>query len=184
MTFAAPEDFAAWIETQPPGSSGLWLKIAKKSSPEPTITYDEAVTVALCFGWIDGQKKGLDEHYWLQRFTPRTTKSRWSEINRSKAVTLIESGQMRLAGKREVERAKADGRWDDAYAGQRTMTVPADLQAALDEHPAAAAFFGTLDSGNRYAILYRIHDAKRPTTRAQRIEKFVAMLAEGQKIHP
>ena len=184
IAFTAADDFAGWIAEQPDGSSGLWLKIAKKGAPEPTISYDQAVDVALCHGWIDSQKKGLDDDHWVQRFSPRTARSRWSQINCAKAVVLIDSGQMRPAGLREVERAKADGRWDAAYAGQRTMTVPEDLQAALDANPEARDFFGTLNGANRYAILYRVHDAKKPETRASRIDKYVAMLASGEQIHP
>jgi uncharacterized protein YdeI (YjbR/CyaY-like superfamily) len=184
IAFTTIDDFAAWIAEQPDGSSGLWLKIAKKGAPEPTISYDQAVDVALRDGWIDSQKKSHDADHWVQRFSPRTARSRWSQINRTKVLALVESGQMRPAGLREVERAKADGRWDAAYASQRTMTVPDDLQAALEANPAARDFFGTLSAVNRYAILYRVHDAKKPETRARRIEKFVAMLAAGEQIHP
>jgi uncharacterized protein YdeI (YjbR/CyaY-like superfamily) len=148
------------------------------------VTYADALDVALSYGWIDGQKNKLDDDYWLQRFCPRTPRSRWSKINCAKALDLIETGQMRRAGLREVERAKADGRWDAAYDSQRTAAVPSDLQDALDRNATARRFFATLDSANRYAILYRIHDAKRPETRARRIEQYVAMLSERKKIHP
>jgi uncharacterized protein YdeI (YjbR/CyaY-like superfamily) len=184
LVFASAEAFATWLEEEPEGSPGLWLKIAKKGARTSTVTYDEALDVALCYGWIDGQKKGLDGEYWLQRFTPRKARSPWSQINCAKATALIESGLMRPAGLREVERAKADGRWESAYAGQRTIEVPPDLQAALGANPVAQAFFRTLDSTNRYAILYRIHEAKKPETRARRIQKYVAMLAEKRRIHP
>jgi uncharacterized protein YdeI (YjbR/CyaY-like superfamily) len=140
--------------------------------------------VALCYGWIDGQKTGLDDDYWLQRFTPRRPGSRWSKINTGKAAELIEAGRMQPAGLREVERARADGRWDAAYSGQRAMGVPPDLERALAGNDAARAFFATLSGANRYAILYRIADAKRPQTRARRIEKYVAMLAAHETIHP
>jgi uncharacterized protein YdeI (YjbR/CyaY-like superfamily) len=140
--------------------------------------------VALCYGWIDGQKRGLDDDYWLQRFTPRKRGSRWSKINTDKAGELVEAGRMRPAGLREVELARADGRWDAAYAGQRSMTVPPDLERELAANAAAREFFGTLSGANRYAILYRIGDAKRPETRARRIAKYVAMLAAHETIHP
>ena len=183
MAFASPADWAAWLAEHHEDSGGLWLKIAKKGSGVDSVTYAEAVEVALCHGWIDGQKRALDDAHWLQRFTPRKARSRWSKINRDKATELIERGAMRPAGLREVERAKADGRWDAAYAGARSATVPPDLQAALDVDDRAREFFATLDGANRYAILYRVQDAKRPETRARRIEKYVAMLHEHRKIH-
>jgi uncharacterized protein YdeI (YjbR/CyaY-like superfamily) len=148
------------------------------------VTYAEAVEAALCHGWIDGQKAKLDDARWLQRFTPRKRGSRWSRINRDKAEALIAAGRMRPAGLREIEAARADGRWDAAYDGQRTATVPEDLQRALDADPAARAAFDDLNSVNRYAILYRVQDAKRPETRARRIAQFTAMLARGEKLHP
>jgi uncharacterized protein YdeI (YjbR/CyaY-like superfamily) len=165
-------------------STGLWLKLAKKGCPDPSVSYAEALDVALCFGWIDGQKRPVDDQYWLQRFTPRKPRSKWSKINCAKVDALVAAGRMRPAGLREVEQAKADGRWEAAYAGQGTATVPEDLQRALDQDEKAAEFFATLDSGNRYAILYRIQEAKRPETRARRIEKFVAMLRARETVHP
>jgi uncharacterized protein YdeI (YjbR/CyaY-like superfamily) len=162
----------------------VWLEIAKKGSEIRSVSYAEAIEVALCYGWIDGQKAAADAERWRQRFTPRKPRSRWSKINCQKATDLIERGEMKPAGLREVEAAKADGRWDSAYAGQRTMTVPPDLRTALKKNPRAAAFFETVNSANRYAILYRIHDAKKPETRAARIEKFVTMLAEHRTVHP
>jgi uncharacterized protein YdeI (YjbR/CyaY-like superfamily) len=183
MAFASPADWAAWLAEHHEDSEGLWLKIARKGSGVDSVTYAEAVEVALCHGWIDGQKRALDDAQWLQRFTPRKARSRWSKINRDKATELIERGAMRPAGLREVERAKADGRWDAAYAGARSATVPADLQAALDADDRAREFFATLDGANRYAILYRVQDAKRPETRARRIAKYVAMLHKHRKIH-
>jgi uncharacterized protein YdeI (YjbR/CyaY-like superfamily) len=148
------------------------------------VSYAEAVEVALCFGWIDGQANRLDDDHWLQRFTPRRPRSKWSKINRDRAERLIERGEMSPAGLREVERAKADGRWEAAYDAPSTATIPDDLQRALDANDRAREFFETLNRTNRYAILYRIQDAKKPETRARRIEKYVAMLAEHTKIYP
>jgi uncharacterized protein YdeI (YjbR/CyaY-like superfamily) len=182
--FASAQAWLAWLEENHDGSAGLWLKIAKQGAPAPTVSYAEAVEVALCYGWIDGQKGRLDEHYWLQRFTPRKAGSKWSKINREKAERLIGADLMRPPGLRQVEAARADGRWEAAYQGQATATVPPDLAQALEGNPEAAAFFATLTGVNRYAILYRIQDAKRPQTRAARIEKFVAMLARHETIHP
>jgi uncharacterized protein YdeI (YjbR/CyaY-like superfamily) len=162
----------------------VWLEIAKGGATTASVTYAEAIEVALGYGWIDGQKAAGDEQHWLQRFTPRTPRSRWSKINREKATDLIARGEMQPAGLREVEAAQADGRWERAYAGQRTMEVPDDLRAALKRNARARAFFETLDGTNRYAILYRIHDAKKPETRRARIEKFVTMLEEHRTIHP
>jgi uncharacterized protein YdeI (YjbR/CyaY-like superfamily) len=184
IAFASREHWEAWLDEHHETSSGLWLKIAKKGSDIDSVTYAEAVQVALRFGWIDGQKAAFDEHHWLQRFTPRRARSKWSRINRDTAAELIERGEMRPAGLREVERAEADGRWDAAYEGQRTATVPDDLRRALEENEAARAFFETLDAANRYAILYRVQEAKKPETRARRIQTFVAMLSEGRKLHP
>ncbi len=184
IAFASKREFEDWLEAQESASPGLWLKIAKRKSGIVTVTYEEALDAALCVGWIDGQKRTFDDRHWLQRFTPRKTRSRWSQVNRERATQLIELGQMRPGGLAEVERAMADGRWEAAYQGQRTITVPEDLQAALQEDVEAAAFFATLDSRNRYAILYRIADAKRPETRLARIEKYVAMCRERRLIYP
>jgi uncharacterized protein YdeI (YjbR/CyaY-like superfamily) len=184
ILFASAEAWELWLEAQPADSAGLWLKFAKKGCATPSIDYATALESALCFGWIDGQKRPYDESYWLQRFCPRKARSRWSKINRDKATGLIESGRMRPAGLREVELAQGDGRWDAAYASQSVAEVPADLQAALDADPRAAEFFATLDRANRYAVLYRVHEAKRADTRAKRIEKFVAMLHAHETIHP
>jgi uncharacterized protein YdeI (YjbR/CyaY-like superfamily) len=175
--------WAAWLEARHASSSGVWLRIAKKGSGARTVSYDDALEVALCHGWIDGQKRPLDDRFWLQRFTPRSARSRWSKRNRGIAERLIGAGEMAPGGLREVERARADGRWEAAYDSHSTATVPPDLQAALDADPAAAAFFAGLDSANRYAILYRVQEARRPETRARRIATFVAMLAEGRRIH-
>jgi len=181
--FAGPRELEAWLEENHDCCSGAWLKIAKKGVAEPSVTYAEALQLALCFGWIDSQKRGFDDQHFLQRFTPRRPRGRWSKINREKAEALIEAGKMRPAGLAEVEAAKADGRWEAAYEGQRTAEVPADLQRELDANPTAAGFFASLDSANRYAITYRLEEAKRPETRERRLRKFVAMLERGEKIH-
>ena len=183
VLFAGPAEFEDWLEDNAGTSPGLWLKIAKKGAPEPSVTYAEALELALCFGWIDSQKRGLDETHFLQRFTPRRPRGRWSKINREKAEALEAAGALRPAGAAEVAAAKEDGRWEAAYEGQRTAAVPADLQAALDANPAAAAFFAGLDGANRYAITYRLAEARRPETRERRLHKFVAMLERGEKIH-
>lgn len=176
--------FEAWLRKNHSASEGVWLEIARSGAPEPTIGYDEAVEIALCYGWIDGQKKAQDAMYWLQRFTPRRPRSMWSKVNRARAEALITAGRMQASGQVEIDRAKADGRWDAAYDGARTAAVPEDLQAALHAQPKAAAFFSTLNAANRYAVLWRVQTAKKPDTRARRIETLVAMLARGEKIHP
>ena len=183
LLFAAPADLEAWLEENHAGSAGLWLKIAKKDSGVESVNYAEALELALCFGWIDSQKRGFDERHFLQRFTPRRPRGKWSLINREKAEGLIASGAMRPAGLVEVEAAKADGRWQAAYAGQRTAQVPEDLQRELERNEAAREFFATLDSANRYAILYRLQEAKKPETRQRRLRKYIAMLERGEKIH-
>jgi len=182
--FATAADWEAWLEEEHERTGGVWLKIAKKASGIESVTHAEALEVALCFGWIDGQRKAFDSDWFLQRFTPRRRRSKWSRINREKVEALIEAGRVRPAGLREYEEAKADGRLDDAYEPPSKISVPPDLQRELDTNPAAARFFDTLDSQNRYAVLYRIHDAKRPETRARRIAQYVEMLAEGRKLHP
>jgi uncharacterized protein YdeI (YjbR/CyaY-like superfamily) len=183
LLFVSPEELEEWLETNAGSSPGLWLKIAKKGAPEPSVTYAEAVELALCFGWIDSQKRGHDDTHFLQRFTPRRPRGRWSKINRAKAEALEASGDLRPSGAAEVATAKADGRWEAAYEGARTAKVPDDLQRELDANPAAAAFFADLDSTNRYAITYRLAEAKKPETRTRRLHKFVAMLERGEKIH-
>ncbi len=183
ISFATPAELEGWIERQDANSPGLWLKIAKKDSGVSSVSYAEALEVALCFGWIDSQKRGFDGQYFLQRFTPRRPRGRWSRINREKAEGLIESGRMRPAGLAQVEAAKADGRWEAAYAGQRTAEVPPDLQRELERNAAAGEFFATLDSANRYAIVYRLEEAKKEETRQRRLRKFVGMLERGEKIH-
>ncbi len=184
IPFASRDAWAAWLEERHVSSDGLWLKFAKKASGLKTVTYAQAVEVALCYGWIDGQMRKFDEDYYLQRFTPRRARSRWSKINRQKATELIEKGEMKPAGLREVEQARADGRWDAAYDAQSTARVPEDLRRELEKSETAREFFETLNSANRYAILYQIQDAKRPETRARRIEKYVAMLSEQKKLYP
>jgi uncharacterized protein YdeI (YjbR/CyaY-like superfamily) len=183
LLFATPPDCEDWFERNHAEAGGFWLKIAKKGSGETSVSYAECLELALCFGWIDSQKRGLDETHFLQRFTPRRPRSRWSRINRDTAERLITDGRMRPAGLAEVERAGADGRWEAAYEGQRSIAVPADLQRELDARPSASAFFAELSSQNRYAILYRLQDARRPETRARRLAKFVAMLEAGETIH-
>jgi uncharacterized protein YdeI (YjbR/CyaY-like superfamily) len=183
-SFASPAEWAAWLDAEHESSAGVWIKLAKKGSGIASVSQQEAVEVALRYGWIDGQARSLDDQYWLQRYTPRRPRSRWSKRNRAKAIELIERGEMKPAGMREVARAKADGRWDAAYDSQSEAVVPDDLRLELERNPAARELFETLDSQNRYAILHRIQDAKRPETRARRIAKFVDMLGEGRKPHP
>lgn len=183
ITVATQADWEAWIEEHQDDQQGVWLKLAKAGTGIASVTRDEALDVALCYGWIDGQSRSVDEQYWLQRFTPRRPRSRWSQVNTRKVEALIATGRMRPAGLREVEKARADGRWEAAYAPPSTATVPDDLQQALDANPNAREFFNTLDSRNRYAILHRIGDAKRAETRARRIARFVEMLNDGRKIH-
>ncbi len=184
LSFPSQQEWEEWLGEHHRTSKGLWLKIAKKGSEVGTVNYAEALEGALAHGWIDGQKGALDEAFWLQRFTPRGPRSQWSKINREKAGALIQAGRMKPAGLAAVEQARADGRWEAAYDSQSKATVPEDLQQALDANPEAAEFFATLNSVNRYAVLYRIHEAKKPETRARRIEKFIGMLNRREKIHP
>jgi uncharacterized protein YdeI (YjbR/CyaY-like superfamily) len=184
LAFKSQHAFDAWLTSQGADSRGLWLKVAKKSAGIASVSKDEAVDTALCHGWIDGQLDSFDDKYWLIRFTPRQSTSKWSEKNRARALELVASGRMRAKGQSEIERARTDGRWDAAYAAQSTAQVPEDLNRALSKNKRAKAFFETLNSQNRYAILYRIHGAKKPETRAARIDKFVAMLDEGKTIYP
>ena len=182
--FAEARLWAAWLDEHHATSSGVWLRIAKKASGTASVTYDEALEVALCYGWIDGQKKSYDDASWLQKFTPRGLKSIWSKVNRAKAEKLIDGGEMKPAGLAAVDQAKQDGRWDAAYDSQSSASVPVDFQAALDQHAGARAFFGTLTSRNRYAILFRIQTAKKAETRAKRIEQFIQMLANHETLYP
>lgn len=183
VLFPSQEAWEAWLSQQGMVSEGLWVKLAKKGSGIDSVTYAEAVEVALCYGWIDGQARRFDDDYYLQRFTPRRARSKWSKINRDKAEWLIESGAMKESGMSEVERARADGRWEAAYDPPSQATVPDDLRVELEKNDRARRFFEGLDATNRYAILHRIQDAKRPETRLRRIEKFVAMLNRGEKIY-
>lgn len=183
LPFASPAEWEAWLEANHTDSSGVWLKLAKKETGIPSITYAEALDVALCFGWIDGQKDKFDDQYWLQRFTPRRKQSKWSAVNRDKALALIDAGRMRPAGLAQVQAAQADGRWDAAYASQSKMAVPEDFQAALAANDAARTFFEQLNSVNRYAILYRIQNVKKAETRRKKIDQFIQMLAEGKQLY-
>ena len=184
LLFATQQDWEAWLAEHHREPAGVWLKLAKRSTGVSSVSYQEALESALCYGWIDGQKAAFDEQYWLQKFTPRRPKSVWSQVNREKALVLIAAGRMQVEGLRQVELAKVDGRWEQAYASQSKISIPDDFQRALAENPQAQAFFSTLNSANRYAILYRIAEAKKAETRAARIEKYIAMLARNEKLHP
>ena len=184
LAVATQEEWEAWLERNGTTSAGVWLRLAKKGAEDPTVSYAEALESALCFGWIDGQKQAESEHYWLQRFTPRAARSIWSKINRAKAEGLVASDRMRPAGVLEIDRAKRDGRWDAAYSSASKAVVPDDLQAALDANLKAKAFFATLNSQNRYAVLFRIQNSKKHETRARKIAQFVEMLSNGEKLHP
>ena len=184
LTFPNQEDWEAWLEANAEAVPGVWLRIAKRSAERSTVSYAQALESALCYGWIDGQKQAESEHYWLQRFTPRTARSIWSRINKAKAEALISAGRMRPAGLRAIDRARRDGRWEAAYASASTATLPDDLLQALDANPKARQFFATLNSQNRYAILFRIQNVKKAETRAKKISQFIDMLNRGEKIHP
>jgi uncharacterized protein YdeI (YjbR/CyaY-like superfamily) len=183
VLFESEETWQKWLEENHTSSPGLWLKIAKKEGGKTSVSYAQALDVALCFGWIDGQKGALDDEYWLQRFTPRRKKSVWSVVNREKIDTLIAAGRMREAGLREVEAAKLDGRWDAAYQPSSRMTVPDDVQAALDANEAARKFWEGLNGTNRYAMLYRIQTVKKAETRQRKIVELIQMLTEGKKLY-
>jgi len=183
LPFANKKKWADWLARQYEKSPGVWLKIAKKDSGIPTVSYEEALDVALCHGWIDGQKKGFDDKYWLQKFTPRGAKSIWSKINTEKAERLIADGQMKPAGLKAIEAAKLDGRWAAAYASQKNISIPQDFQMALDKNTKAKAFFSTLKSAERYSFIFRIQNTKKPETRARKIQEFVELLEMGQKLH-
>jgi uncharacterized protein YdeI (YjbR/CyaY-like superfamily) len=182
--FKTARSFETWLSKNHAKAPGIRVKFAKKSSGLKSITFAEALDIALCYGWIDGQGKGLDDQWYSQRFTPRRARSTWSKINRENVARLIEEGRMQPAGQAEIARAKADGRWDAAYDPPSKATVPDDLAKALKKKPKAARFFETLNSQNRYAILHRIQTAKKPETRAKRIDQFVEMLNKGEKIYP
>jgi len=183
LPFASKKKWTDWLAKQHDKSPGVWLKIAKRDSGIPSVTYDEAVESALCYGWIDGQKKGFDDKYWLQKFTPRGSKSIWSKINTEKVERLIESGEMKPAGLKSIEAAKNDGRWDAAYASQKNISIPDDFHSALDKNKKAKAFFETLKSAERYSFLFRIQTAKKAETRAKRIQQFIEMLERNEKFH-
>jgi len=183
LPFISQTKWAEWLAKEHSKSVGVWLKLAKKETGISSVSYEDALDVALCYGWIDGQKKGFDDKYWLQKFTPRGKKSIWSKINTEKAERLIVSGQMKLAGSKAVIDAKADGRWAQAYESQKNISVPEDFQAALDENKKAKSFFATLKSSERYSFLFRIHTAKKAETRAKRIQQYIEMLENHQKFH-
>jgi uncharacterized protein YdeI (YjbR/CyaY-like superfamily) len=182
LPFESKKKWAAWLAKQHDKSKGVWLKLSKKNSGIPSVTYEEALDVAICYGWIDGQKGSFDEQYWLQKFTPRGPKSIWSKINTEKAERLIASGEMKPAGLKAIEAAKLDGRWVAAYSSQKSISIPEDFQAALDQNQKAKAFFNTLKSSERYSFLFRIQTAKKIETRAKRIQQFVEMLARNEKL--
>jgi len=184
LLFTNPPAFEAWLKDHQSSEKGVLVKIAKKGSGTTSITYDQAVESALCYGWIDSQASSLDQSFYLQKFSPRKPKSKWSKLNTEKAEELIASGRMQPSGYHQVELAKADGRWQAAYDPQSQITIPKDFQAALEENQAAREFFSTLNSLNRYAILYRLQDAKKPETRSARIKKFIGMLENHEKIYP
>ncbi len=184
LTFKNQAEWESWLDLNGSAATGAWLRFAKKAAGQRTVSYAEALASALCHGWIDGQKRGESEHHWLQRFTPRAARSIWSKINKAKAEALISAGRMRPTGMREIDRAKQDGRWDAAYSSASTSTIPDDLQKALDANKKAKMFFASLNSQNRYAILFRIQNVKKADTRARKITQFVEMLANGEKLHP
>ena len=184
VLFESLQEWENWLDAHHAQPQGVWLKIAKKGTPVSSVSYADALDTALCYGWIDGQKKPYDSAFWLQKFTPRRPKSVWSKVNTDKAARLIEAGAMKPAGQREVDAAKQDGRWDAAYEPQSNLAIPDDFQVELDRHPQAKAFFDTLNKVNRYAMCYRIATAKKPETRQARIDKFIAMLAQGEKLYP
>lgn len=183
LGFRNGESFEEWLEQQPADAAGVWLKLPKKSAGASGLTKAEAIDAALCFGWIDGQLDKYDDQHWLVRFTPRKARSRWSQVNKTRATQLLAEGRMRKSGVAQIDAALADGRWAAAYAPASSAKVPPDLQDALNGNPEAAKFFATLKGANRYAILYRIASVKRPETRARKIAEYVAMLERGETIH-
>ena len=184
LTFLDQSEWENWLTQNGGTSAGIWLRIAKKDARQPTVTYEQALESALCHGWIDGQKQTENEEYWLQRFTRRSANSIWSKLNKDRAEALVAAGRMLPSGMREIEKAKEDGRWEAAYTSAGNSGVPDDLQAGMDANPRASAFFATLNGRNRYAILFRIQNAKKPATRARKIEEFIGMLNRGETIHP
>jgi len=181
--FDTQKAWEKWLEENHHASSGIWMRLAKKASDIPSVTYAEAVESALCYGWIDGHKRPHSDTAWLQRFTPRRSRSMWSQINRDKALALIESKRMKAAGLEEIERARRDGRWESAYGSQRTLAPDAEFQKALNKNPRAKKFFKTISAANRYAILWRIQTAKRPETRERRIREYIEKLEKGETLH-
>lgn len=184
LPFASKKKWTEWLAKQHDKSTGVWLKLAKKDSGISSVTYEEALDVALCYGWIDGQKKGFDAQYWLQKFTPRGAKSMWSQINTQKAERLISSGEMKPAGLKVIEAAKADGRWDAAYASQKNISIPEDFQAALETTKKAKETFQSLKSAERYSFLFRLHHLKKAETRKRKIQQFIEILERGEKLNP
>jgi uncharacterized protein YdeI (YjbR/CyaY-like superfamily) len=183
LTFADAEALRRWLEAQGDTSSGAWLRFAKQGAPEPTVSKSDAIDCALAYGWVDGQLGRIDAHYFKTRFTPRRPRSAWSQINRERVERLEQAGLMHPRGRAQVDQAKADGRWAAAYPGQGKAEPDADLTAALDAEPAARALFDALDSANRFAILYRVQQAKTPQKRAAKIAELVRMLSRGETIH-
>lgn len=181
--FKDAKAWESWLAKNHAAANGIWMRLAKKASGTKSISYPEAVEVALCYGWIDGLKRPESATTWLQRFTPRRPRSIWSQINRGKALSLIASGQMKPAGLDQIERARRDGRWDVAYQSPKSATMPPDFQKELNRHPKAKAFFKTLSRTNSYAIMWRIQTAKKPETRERRIRTFIEMLEKGETIH-
>jgi uncharacterized protein YdeI (YjbR/CyaY-like superfamily) len=183
LVFGDAAGFEEWLDQQPVDAAGAWLKLPKKAASALGMTKDQVIDAALCFGWIDGQLDKYDDEFWLVRFTPRRARSKWSQVNKMRATELVAEGRMRKAGVAQIMAAKADGRWDTAYAPASSAKLPADLQDALNASPQAAKYFATLRGSNRYAILYRIGAVKRPETRARKIAEYVAMLERGETIH-
>jgi len=183
ISFATSSEWSEWLAQNHTLQHGIWLRMYKKGSGIPSINYAQALDEALCYGWIDGQKKSYDDTSWIQRFVPRRAKSVWSQINCGHIERLTAEGRMEAPGLQAVEDAKADGRWDAAYASQKSAAPPEDFLSELNKNEAAKGFFGTLNKANVYAILYRIQDAKKPETREKRIRTFIEMLARGEKIH-
>lgn len=184
MLFPSQGAFAQWLAEHHDRSDGVWLQHAKKGAQVPSVSYQEALEVALCFGWIDGQKRSLDASHYLQRWTPRRARSLWSKVNREKALRYIEEGKMQPAGLAEIARAQRDGRWEAAYDSSSTASLPSELLGAFDDHPGAAEFFATLDAQNRYAVLFRLQTAKKPETRLRKAQEYAAMLARHETLHP
>jgi uncharacterized protein YdeI (YjbR/CyaY-like superfamily) len=183
LQLSSPEEWEAWLDAEHASSDGVWLKFAKKGSGVTTVVYAEALEVALCYGWIDSQVQALDERFYLQKFTPRRSRSKWSKINVEKIEALTKAGRMRSAGLEQVELARADGRWDAAYSSPANVTEPADLKKALRANPKAAEFWAKLNKSNRYAAIFQLEDAKKPETRERRLAKFIGMFERGEKLY-